>query len=284
MEFNGILTALITPFSKGEPDLRRYEALCRRQLEAGVHGLVACGTTGETPTLTENEWLDCVTCAVGASAGRVPVVAGCGTNDTESSSRRIQLAAEAGADAALVVLPYYNKPPPAGLRKHVERCASLGFPLVLYHVPGRTALKVSPRLLAELCAIRGVVAVKDATGDANFAGDLLAATDVPVLSGDDGTLLPLLALGAAGGISVLSNVAPAATVELYRCARGGDMSRARSLHYRLLPLVRWLFHTSSPIPCKAIMAAGGLCSPDMRLPLVALGSTVPPDLLPLLEA
>ncbi len=284
MRWYGVHTALITPFRSGEVDLACFEALCRRQLAAGVQGLVPCGTTGETPTLREEEWLALVRCAVQCAAGAVPVTAGCGSNDTRSTCRRIRLARQAGADAALVVLPYYNKPPPAGLRAHVRACAAEGLPLVLYHVPGRTAQRVAPELLAELAAIDGVVAIKEATGELGYANLLLQATPIPVLSGDDGTFFPLVALGGSGVISVISNLAPAASVALYEAACAGDLPQARQLHFGLLPVVEWLFHVTSPIPCKAAMAAAGLCADELRLPLTAFEDEVPAMVLDVLES
>jgi 4-hydroxy-tetrahydrodipicolinate synthase len=284
MAWEGVHTALVTPFSGGEVDLDSFRALCERQLRAGVQGLVACGTTGETPTLSEAEWADVVRVAVVASGGSVPVTAGVGTNNTASTLQRIARAQELGADAGLLVLPYYNKPSPDGLRAHVAACAAPGLPLVLYHVPGRTGQRVAPELLAELSHTRGVVAVKEATGDLGYANTLLAHTPIPVLSGDDGTFFPLVALGGCGVISVVSNLAPAATVALWEAARDGDLCRARELHFGLLPVVDWLFHTTSPGPAKAALAAAGLCANELRLPLVPLQGEVPDFALDLVEA
>ncbi len=284
MRWAGVHTALVTPLSGGRVDRDRYLQHCERQLAAGAHGLVACGTTGEAPTLSQQEWLDVVGIAVQAAAGAVPVTAGCGTNDTASSTQRLRLAREAGADAGLLVLPYYNKPSPDGLRAHVAACAAQGLPLVLYHVPGRTAQRVPAALLAELASVSGVVAVKEASGDIDYANQLLAATPIPVLSGDDFTFFPLVALGGSGVISVISNLAPAATVALYQAASDGDLCAARELHFGLLPAIRWLFHQSNPIPAKAAMAAAGLCGDELRLPLVPLGAPVPDFVLDLVEA
>ena len=284
MQYRGVFTALITPFHQGGVDYDRFRTLCQRQLDAGIHGLVPCGTTGETPTLTLEEWRQLITIAVECAAGRVPVVAGCGTNATASSQERLRQARELGANAGLLVLPYYNKPPADGQRAHVAACAAEGLPLVLYHVPGRTAQRVAPSLLAQLSAQPGVVAIKEATGDLGYANDLLAATTRPVLSGDDGTFYPLVALGGAGVISVVSNAAPRATIALYEAAQRGDLDEARRLHFQLLPLVRWLFHTTSPIPAKALLAGAGLCAHELRLPLTPLQTPVPAELLALVEA
>jgi len=284
MRWEGVHTALVTPFSEGDLDLPAYRALCERQLRAGIHGLVACGTTGETPTLSEPEWDRVVGAAVQVSAGSVPVTAGVGTNNTASTLDRIQRAQALGADAGLLVLPYYNKPSPDGLRAHVAACAAPGLPLVLYHVPGRTGQRVDPLLLAELSHTPGVVAVKEATGDLGYANTLLANTPIAVLSGDDGTFFPLMALGGAGVISVISDLAPAATVALYEAALSGDLCTARELHFGLLPAIDWLFHTTSPRPAKAALAAVGLCLNELRLPLVPLEGPVPDFVLDAVEA
>jgi 4-hydroxy-tetrahydrodipicolinate synthase len=284
MRWEGVHTALVTPFSGGELDLPCYRALCERQLRAGVQGLVACGTTGETPTLSEPEWDRVVGAAVQVAAGAVPVTAGVGTNNTASSLDRIRRAQQLGADAGLLVMPYYNKPSPDGLRAHVAACAAPGLPLVLYHVPGRTGSRVAPELLAELSQTPGVVAIKEATGDLGYANTLLANTPIPVLSGDDGTFFPLTVLGGSGVISVISDLAPAATVALYQAAQTGDLCTARELHFGLLPVIDWLFHTTSPRPAKAALAAAGLCANELRLPLVPLTSEVPDFVLDAVEA
>jgi 4-hydroxy-tetrahydrodipicolinate synthase len=283
MTFEGVITALVTPFRDGAVDLAAFEAMVERQVRAGVHGLVPCGTTGEAPTLSEDEWQTVVTTCVRVAAGRVPVTAGCGTYDTAHSVHRCHAARQAGADAALVVTPYYNKPPLDGLKAHVAACAATGLPIVLYHIPGRTGLRLSPAALAELCALPGVAAVKEATGDVAYANDLVPRLAVPVLSGDDGLFLPLVAVGARGVISVLSNLAPRATVALWDAARAGDLGEAARLHRRLMPLVDWLFHTTSPIPAKAALASLGLCRDECRLPLVPVAGEPPASLRPLLE-
>ncbi|MBN1335493.1 MAG: 4-hydroxy-tetrahydrodipicolinate synthase [Deltaproteobacteria bacterium] len=284
MAFEGVITALVTPFRDGAVDLPAFGALVERQIRAGVHGLVPCGTTGEAPTLSEAEWRSVVETCLRVAAGRVPVTAGCGTYDTAHSVHRCRVAREVGADAALVVTPYYNKPPPAGLEAHVRACAAEGLPLVLYHIPGRTGLRLSAAVLADLCAIPGVAAVKEASGDVAYADDLLPRVRVPVLSGDDGLFLPLLAVGGSGVVSVLSNVAPQATVALWEAARSGDLREATRLHRQLVPLVRWLFHVTNPIPAKAALAALGLCRDECRLPLLAVAGELPPSVRALMEA
>jgi len=270
MKLSGVYTALITPFRSGEVDLDTYRILCDRQLDAGVHGLVPCGTTGETPTLSHAEWSGCIRTAVAVSGGSVPVIAGCGSNSTAGTVAAIEEAIALGADAALVVFPYYNKPNPAGLAAHVQAAAAPGLPLVLYHVPGRTGQRLPVSQLESLCRTPGVVALKEATGDVALGIDILqrlSDTDVSILSGDDFTFAPLTAMGGHGVISVVSNPAPALTTAWYDAADTGDVATLRSLSGRMMPLVRYLFSSSNPVPVKAAMAAMGLCENEVRLPL-----------------
>ncbi len=266
----GVHTALVTPFdASGEVDWDAYANLVTRQLQGGVHGLVPCGTTGEAPTLTADEWCKLLQMTKKICADKVPVTVGVGTNSTATTVARIQRAQELGADAGLMVFPYYNKPNDEGLRAHVTQALSVGLPLVLYHVPGRTAQHLSASLLAELTSMPGVIALKEATGDLSYAGDVLTSTSTPVLSGDDFTFLPLMALGGSGVISVVSNVAPARTVRIYEAFQMGAIEEARSLMQQLLPLVRFLFTVSNPVPCKAALAELGLCEKTVRGPLAA---------------
>lgn len=277
---NGIHTALVTPFADdGSVDLDTYEALCRRQLDAGIHGLVACGTTGETPTLTSEEWAACVRAAVRVGRGRVPVTAGVGTNDTRTTLRNVEQAAGLGADAGLLVFPYYNKPNAAGLRQHVAAAAAVGLPLVLYHVPGRTGHRLGEKLLAELCEVPGVVALKEATGDLRYGTDVLRLTSKPVLSGDDFTFLGLLSQGGKGCISVVSNVAPAETVAVYDAYVAGRVEEAGARFLKLWELTTYLFADTNPVPVKEAMAALGLCSARVRLPLGVRDVPPPVDLV-----
>ncbi|MFZ5476069.1 MAG: 4-hydroxy-tetrahydrodipicolinate synthase [Myxococcota bacterium] len=277
MTFEGVHTALVTPMRGDRVDLDAFRALVRRQVDGGVQGVVVAGTTGESPTLDDAE-KDALLAAARAEAGDVVVTMGVGTNDTRATVENTRRAKGAGADAGLLVLPYYNKPNAPGLRAHVRAAAAVGLPLVVYHVPGRTGQRLPAALLGELCEIDGVVACKEATGDVAFGQDLMLATRRPVLSGDDFTWLPLLSVGGLGVISVLSNVAPRDTVAVWHAWRGGDPALAAARHRRLYPLVRWLFAETNPVPVKAALAAMGLCAPDCRLPLAA-GSPPPEGLL-----
>ncbi len=278
----GVHTAIVTPFTVGgDLDRDGYARVIARQIAAGVHGIVACGTTGETPTLTHPEWQLCVRDAVTLANGRVPVTAGVGTNDTRTTVLRVQEAAALGADLGLLVFPYYNKPNADGLRQHVRAAAAVGLPLVLYHVPGRTGQRLTPSLLAELAELEGIVGVKEATGDLRLGGDLITRTRTPVLSGDDFTFLPLLALGGAGVVSVVSNVAPAHTVAIWAAHRAGRVDEAAARMAALWPLVTFLFDDTNPVPCKAALAALGVCGDTVRLPLAPHQG---PDPRPLLDA
>ncbi len=288
----GVMTALVTPLdAAGEVDLVAWVRLCERQVAAGVHGLVVAGTTGESPTLDENERAALLASARGVANGRAHVCMGVGTNDTRSTVHNTRAALEQGADSGLLVLPYYNKPTPAGLREHVRAAVSVGLPLIVYHVPGRTGQRLSPDLLAELCAIRGVVGCKEATGDVVYDQDFMlalhrraAAPDMhgnggcAMLSGDDYTWMPLLSVGGAGVISVLSNIAPARTVAVWDAWQRGDAVEARREHAALYPLVQWLFAESNPVPAKMALSAMGLCGSTLRLPLTE-GSLPPAGLL-----
>ena len=278
----GVMTALVTPMTPdGALDLSAWSRLCRRQVDAGVHGLVVAGTTGESPTLDEGEREALLSAALAEAGPNTHVCMGVGTNDTRSTVRNVQLALAQGAHSGLLVLPYYNKPTPAGLRAHVAAAAAIGLPLIVYHVPGRTGQRLAPGLLAELCQIPGVVGCKEATGDLIYGQDFMAAlggSACATLSGDDFTWMPLLAVGGAGVISVLSNVAPRRTVAVWNAWQRGDVAAARAEHAALYALVGWLFAESNPVPCKMALAAMGLCGPTLRMPLAA-GSPPPSGLL-----
>ncbi|MDP2314577.1 MAG: 4-hydroxy-tetrahydrodipicolinate synthase [Pseudomonadota bacterium] len=281
--WQGVHTAIVTPFrdtasSSSVVDEPAFRALVARQIRGGVQGVVVAGTTGESPTVDAHEREVLLRIALEEAGGGMPITMGVGTNDTRSTVANTERARELGAAAGLLVLPYYNKPTPEGLRAHVRATAAVGLPLVVYHVPGRTAQRLSPELLASLCDIDNVVACKEATGDIQFGQDLMLLTKKPVLSGDDFTWLPLLSVGGTGVISVVSNIAPAATVAVWKAWKAREVLDAAARHRRLYPLIRWLFSQTSPVPCKAALASLGLCAPDCRLPL-STGQAPPPELL-----
>lgn len=277
MRWEGVHTALVTPFAEGRLDLVAWEATLARQLRAGVQGLVVAGTTGEAPTLEDDERDTLLTEALALAGHQAVVTMGVGTNSTRSTVANVARAQALGAHAGLLVLPYYNKPNLAGLRAHVRAACEPGLPIIVYHVPGRTAQRLNPTELAVLCEIEGVVAVKEATGDVSYGQDFMLRSKKPVLSGDDFTWMPLLAVGGAGVISVLSNVAPRRTLAVWEAFTRGDVEAARRAHYALLPVTRYLFAETNPIPAKMLMAEMGLCTAELRLPL-APGS-LPDDAL-----
>jgi 4-hydroxy-tetrahydrodipicolinate synthase len=272
----GIHTAIVTPFdSKGGVDVSALERLIERQIAGGVQGIVACGTTGETPTLTGDEWALVVSTTMRAVAGRVMVTAGVGTNATASTVDNIRKAKALGVDAGLLVTPYYNKPNPAGIKAHVETACLEGLPLVLYHVPGRTGQRLPAAQLADLTNVSGILALKEATGDVGFGAAVISQTSKPVLSGDDFSYLGLVAVGGAGCISVVSNVDPARTVQVFDAYKTGDVETAQRVMMEILPLVTWLFSDSNPVPCKAALAELGLCGPAPRAPLAPFSGESP---------
>ena len=272
MDLQGVFTALITPFDGEGLDLPALRRLVAGQVEAGVHGLVAAGTTGESPTLSEAEFEAVVRACVEVAAGRVPVLAGTGGYDTPRTVARTRVAAGAGADAALVVTPYYNRPQQAGLFAHFERVAADGgLPVVLYNVPGRTGVNLLPETAVRLASVPGVVGIKEASGTTTQVRDIVAGAGAgfAVLSGDDGIFLPSLAVGACGVVSVASNLAPRRMVALWDAWRSGRAADAAAIDRSLAPLYSALFVEASPAPAKAAAAMLGLCSDAVRLPLVA---------------
>ena len=271
--FSGAFTALITPFKSGEVDVEALEGLVEFQIRQGIDGLVPCGTTGETPALSEEEDRLVIETVVRVANGRVPVVAGTGSNSTGMAIKYTKMAEKAGADGSLQVAPYYNKPTQEGLVRHFAAIAeSTSLPLILYNIPGRTSVTISAQTMARLAEIPGIVGVKDSTLSMNMISDIkhLCGEEFDILSGDDPMTLPLIALGGTGVISVASNVAPAAVSDMVEALISGDWYRGRELHYQLLPLFRALFLEVNPIPVKAAASLLGLCSDEMRLPLVPM--------------
>lgn len=268
----GCGTALVTPFTAtGEVDLQALRRLVRRQVEAGIHFLVPCGTTGESPTLAAPERRRIVETVLEEAGGRVPVVAGAGGYDTREVVAAARDMHAAGADALLSVTPYYNRPTPEGLYRHYAAIAeATPLPVIVYNVPGRTGCNVEPATLARLATIPTVVAVKEASGNMTQICEVLLRVppDFIVLSGDDAMTLPAMAVGARGVISVASNEAPSEMSRLVEAAERGDLAGARALHQRLLPLMLVNFAESSPGPVKAALAMMGLIGEHYRLPMV----------------
>lgn len=270
--FKGVFTALITPFKDGAVDFPAYDALVARQLEAGVAGLVPVGTTGEAATLSEEEAEALIARTVKLAEGRALILAGAGANDTNKAIERAKRAEAAGADALLVVTPYYNKPSQAGLVAHYAAvAASTSLPIVLYSVPGRCGVEIAPETCAALMERCGnIVAIKEAGGDAARVTKLRAACGdrLIVHSGDDALTLPFLSLGAVGVTSVVSNVAPREMVAMVNAWHAGDIAGALKLHEMIAELTDSMFIESNPGPVKAALALSNLAGPEMRLPMV----------------
>ena len=271
--FEGCGTALITPFKNGEIDYPALDRLVETQIEAGVDALIAAGTTGEPATMTWKEHLDVVRRVVQVANHRVPVIAGTGSNSTAEAVEAARTSKEFGADAQLVVTPYYNKTSQEGLVAHFNAVADAAtLPVIVYNVPSRTGLNISPAALQRICRHPNVIAVKEANGDVSQAREklLLVGDDAVFYSGNDDVVVPLMACGYRGVISVLSNLMPAETVKMSHAALSGDMKEAAAWQLKLLPLINALFSETSPIPVKAAMHRVGLCEEELRLPLVPM--------------
>lgn len=273
LQLSGALTALVTPFtSTGAVDFDRFDRLLERQLEGGIGGLVPCGTTGESPTLEDDEQRDVIAHTVKLAKGHVPVLAGTGSNCTSYATQLAKTAESAGADAVMVLMPYYNKPCQEGLFRHVQIVSqAVGVPVVLYNIPGRTAVDLSVETtLRILDACPNVIGIKDASGGLNYCQDLLRRSGdrVTLLSGDDVLTLPMMVVGAKGVISVTSNLYPREVQACTEAALAGDWKTARARHLALYPVHRSLFVEPSPQPIKGIMAARGLIGNTLRPPMV----------------
>jgi 4-hydroxy-tetrahydrodipicolinate synthase len=268
--FTGVITALVTPFRGGKFDEDALRRLVGDQIAAGVDGLVPAGTTGESATLTHDEHVRVMKAVVDEARGRVPIIAGTGANATREAIDLARAAREVGADGLLQVTPYYNKPTQDGLYRHFKAVVDeVPLPTVVYNVPGRTSCDLLPETVARLCELPAIVAIKEATGSALRAAQILSRCGdrLVVLAGDDATAFPLYALGARGCISVVSNVAPAEMAAMWDAAAAGDWAGARALHFKLFPLHEGLFVESNPIPVKAALAMMGKIADELRPPL-----------------
>ena len=270
--FTGVGTALITPFTQsGALDEAAISRLARRQVDAGVHVLVPCGTTGETPTLTEDERRRVIELVVAQARGRALVLAGAGGYDTREVIHMANVAKAAGADGLLSVTPYYNKPTQEGLVQHYQAIAnSTDLPIIVYNVPGRTGVNIEPATLVRLAKIPNIVGVKEASGNITQMAEIcrLVPEDFLVLSGDDAITVPLMAIGGHGVISVASNEVPAEMVQMVEAFERGAMEEVRIWHRRLMPIMQVNFVEANPIPVKFALSAMGHCEPVYRLPMV----------------
>ncbi|MBI5528884.1 MAG: 4-hydroxy-tetrahydrodipicolinate synthase [Deltaproteobacteria bacterium] len=273
MLFKGSIVAVVTPFKNGRLDLGALRALTRWHLDQGTHGIVVNGTTGESPTTTADEQDAAVRTVLAAVRGRIPVIAGVGTNDTEKTVAQARRAEKLGANGLLVVSPYYNRPVQEGLYRHFAAVAkAVKVPLVIYNIPGRTGVAVAADTMARLMAFKNVAAVKDASGDLRFAMDLRAkiGARLAILSGEDPLNLPLASVGSCGAISVVANVVPRRMADMYEAVFDNDFARAAGIHLEILDLHKGLFVETNPIPVKAALCMMGKIGPEIRLPLTPL--------------
>ena len=274
--FTGAFTAIVTPFINGELDEESLRGLIEFQIAKGIDGIVPCGTTGESPTLGFDEYKRVVGITVEVAHKRVPVVAGAGSNATAKAVELTRCAKLLGVDATLQVAPYYNKPTPEGLYQHFKKVAEVGLPLVIYNIPGRTGINITPETVERLSRMPEVAAIKEASGDIAQMAEIcrLCGDRLPLLSGDDSMTVPVLSVGGKGVISVISNLLPDKMAEICRAWQTGDRALARKNYTRLLPLMRAMFLESNPSPVKtALMMKRLIKSSELRLPLCAMSET-----------
>ena len=271
--FNGSMVALVTPFKNGQVDWPSLEKLIEFHLQSGTNGIVPCGTTGESATLSHQEHDDVVKAVIKSVLKRVPVIAGTGSNSTDEAVRLTREAEKSGADGALMISPYYNRPTQEGIYQHYKKVAGeVGIPIIVYNIPGRTGSKIEPETLARLAEIKNIAGVKEATGSVDQAIDVirLCGDRLAVYSGEDSLIFSLMALGGKGVISTVANVAPKETAELTTACLMGNWEKGRELQLQLIPLVRSLFIETNPIPVKTALSLMGKCRGDLRLPLTPM--------------
>ena len=281
---HGSMVAIVTPFADGQVDYETMGKLIEFQIEGGTQGIVPCGTTGESPTLSHIEHGEVIEFTIKQVAGRIPVIAGTGSNSTSEAVRLTQRAKDAGADACLIVNPYYNKPTQHGMIEHMKRIGDVDLPIVLYNIPGRTSIEMTCETIVTMYnEIGPVVAVKEATGKLDLASEISAACDITILSGDDSLTLPLASVGAKGVISVLANILPGPVRSLCDAINADDFTAAREIHLKLFRLFKGMFAETNPIPIKAAMAMTGMIRNELRLPMTPLSEECRQPLANLLE-
>ena len=274
--FKGAIVAIVTPFKNGRVDEETYRKLIEFQIANGTDGIVPCGTTGESSTLSHEEHDRVIAIAIDAAKKRVPVIAGTGSNSTDEALRLTRHAYEAGADGALMVCPYYNRPTQEGLYQHYKLIAeSVPIPIIPYNIPGRTGVNMLPETVARLSGISNIVGIKEASGSLKQMQDVisLCGDDFDVLSGDDFFTLPLLLIGGKGVISVISNIAPADMANMIDAFETGNITQARKLHDKMVPLIDALFIETNPVPVKAALSMMGKIDYDVRLPLYKMSDS-----------
>jgi len=265
--FQGSYVALVTPFKDGAVDDEKLRELVESQIKQGTNGILPCGCTGEAATLTHEEQKRIIKIVVETVNKRVPVLAGTGSNSTAEAYDLTKYAKEAGANAALVITPYYNKPTSEGQFRHYAKLAELGIPIILYNVPSRTGISMLPETVARLSKIDNIVAIKEASGSLEQVSKILALCDITVLSGDDSLTLPMMAIGGKGVVSVVANIVPAEVAQMTSASLEGNIQKAKDLHYKLFPLCKAMFIETNPIPVKTAMKLLGQLNGELRLPL-----------------
>jgi len=269
----GSMDALVTPFKDGTVDRTSLEGLVEFHVEHGTSGIVPCGTTGESATLSHEEHEDVIKAVIKAVNKRVPVIAGTGSNSTEEAVRLTRAAEKSGADGALMISPYYNRPTQEGIYQHYKKVAdSVGIPIIIYNIPGRTGSKIEPETLARLAEIKNVAGVKEATGSVDQAIDVirLCGDRLAVYSGEDSLTFSLMALGGKGVISTVANIAPKEMSQLTEACLKGNWERGREFQFKLMPLIRAVFLETNPIPIKTALSLMGKCTGELRLPLTPM--------------
>lgn len=266
--FTGSIVAIVTPFKDGEVDYGKLEELVEFHVENGTNGILPCGTTGESPTLSHAEHEKVVRVVVEKTNGRIPVLAGTGSNNTKEAIRLTKYAKETGADGALMITPYYNKPTQNGLYLHYKAVAEeVDIPIILYNVPSRTGVSISPETVAHLYEMENIVAIKEATGDIDQASQILDLCDITVLSGDDSLTLPILSVGGKGVISVVANILPQEVSQMVSEYVKGNVEGAQKIHRKIFPVCRAMFIETNPVPVKTAMKLLNRVNGEMRLPL-----------------
>lgn len=279
MNLQGSMCAIVTPFRDGRVDEQAFAALIEKQIAEGTSAIVPCGTTGESATLTHEEHHLVIDLAIKYVNKRVPVIAGTGSNSTAEAISLTRHAKEAGADAALLITPYYNRPTQEGLYAHYMAVAdAVDIPQLVYNVPSRTGVSIAPETVARLAKHPNIVGIKEASGSTDYVSQLVSLCDITILSGNDSMTLPLMALGAKGVISVVANVVPGPMSRLVNAALSGNWDEARRVHFELYELMDVLFCETNPIPVKAALAMMGTISPEIRLPLTQLSEKNVPRL------
>jgi len=271
--FTGSMVALVTPFKSGAVDWQSLEGLVDFHLQNGTNGIVPCGTTGESATLSHQEHDEVIRAVIKAVHKRIPVIAGTGSNSTDEAVRLTRAAEKSGADGALMISPYYNRPTQEGIYQHYKKVASeVGIPIIIYNIPGRTGSKIEPETLARLAEVKNIAGVKEATGSVDQAIDVirLCGDRFAVYSGEDSLIFSLMALGGKGVISTVANVAPKETAQLTEACLHGNWEKGRETQFNLLPLIRSLFIETNPIPVKTALSLMGKCTAELRLPLTPM--------------